>query len=446
MLLRYQQKIDTPNIICLSMSHIASDDNRKPGLTPLAHKAPVVWIINHYAQEPGGAGGTRHFSLALALKKQGYAPYIIAASTVHNQMKQRLDSSQSLRLDIIDTVPFLWLKTSPFKGNGLSRLFNMLRFGFCVGSKKILAQIPKPDVVIGSSPDPFAALGAARAAAKYSAPFIYEIRDLWPLSLIELKKLHPLHPLAILMSAIERFLIFRARRIIVVQAQCHRYLVPRGANTSHIAYLPNGIDIALFPEQPEKPQAPHFTFMYFGAHGNGNGLDTLLYAQQKIEQSGSSIASRLRLIGDGPLKPSLMALAESLALKHISFEPPIAKRDIPALAAQADALIFHVADLPVLRYGISANKLFDYLAAARPVIFACNAPNNPVADAQAGLSIPAGDADALADAMRTLYALPVEERAAMGARGRTYVSQTHSIEACGEKLADMLHEILLSPL
>ncbi len=369
-----------------------------------ANASPIVWIVNHYAQEPNGAGGTRHFSLARELKERGLSPYIIAASTVHNQKAQRLDGTQSLRIDLIDDIPFVWLKTSIFEGNGLKRLYNMVRFGWQVRSKKLLAHIPKPDFVIGSSPDPFAALGAQRSAAKYNAAFLYEIRDLWPLSLIELKRLKRLHPLALLMSAIERFLIARAHRILVVQQQSDRYLVPRGANPEHIIYLPNGIDLALFPEPAAKQKEANFTFMYFGAHGNGNALDTLLYAMQEIEVACPDTPIRLRLIGDGPLKLSLIALASSLGLTRVTFEPPIAKRDIPALAAQADALIFHVVDMPVLKYGISANKLFDYLAARRPVIFACNAPNNPVADAQAGISIAACDADAMVTCMQQMAA------------------------------------------
>lgn len=420
---------------------MATDTHHTITGTRTTSSSTVVWIVNHYAQEPNGAGGTRHFSLACELKARGLSPYIIAASTVHNQKAQRLDAAQSLRIDTIEGIPFVWLKTSIFEGNGLKRLYNMVRFGWQVRSKELLAHIPKPDVVIGSSPDPFAALGAERAAAKHGAIFLYEIRDLWPLSLIELKRMKRLHPLALLMSAIERFLIARAKRILVVQQQSDRYLVPRGANPAHIIYLPNGIDLTLFPEPAAKQKDEHFTFMYFGAHGNGNALDTLLYAMQKIEKAYPNTTIRLRLIGDGPLKPTLVALSSSLGLKHVTFEAPIAKRDIPALAAQADALIFHVVDMPVLKYGISANKLFDYLAARRPVIFACNAPNNPVADAQAGLTIAACDADAMANAMQEMAMITHTELGAMGDRGRAYVSKMHSTKALGQTLFDTITHI-----
>lgn len=402
---------------------------------------PVVWIINHYAQEPGGAGGTRHFSLAKQLKAHGFLPYIIAASTVHNQQAQRLGEEETCRIDWHEDIPFLWLKTAAYEGNGIKRLMNMMQFAYRLFDKTLARTIPKPDIVIGSTPDPFAALGAERIAARYKAPFICEVRDFWPISLIELGKMSRFHPLALLMFAIERWLYKRARRIIVVQQRSDLYLTPLGVPHEKLLYLPNGIDTALFPDPAPAPRRQDFTFMYFGAHGNGNALDNVLYAMKQVEAMADTAHIKLRLIGDGPLKPVLQNLAHSLGLKQVSFEAPVAKRDIPKLAAQADAFLFNVVDMPILRYGISANKLFDYLAAKRPVIFACNAVNNPVSEAKAGYTVPAGDAKRLADAMLQLSRLPYEERLEMGDNGRHFVTGTHGFEALGAKLASALDSL-----
>lgn len=405
---------------------------------------PIVWIINHYAQEPGGAGGTRHFSLAKQLKSKGYLPYIIAASTVHNQQAQRLEEGEVFRIEWHEEIPFVWLKSSRYEGNGIKRLQNMLAFAWQLLNKKLTQSIPKPDIVIGSSPHPFAALGAERLAARHKAHFLCEIRDFWPISLIELGKLHRLHPLALVMFGIERWLYKRASRILVVQQRSDLYLMPLGVPPEKLLYLPNGIDISLFPEPAPAPNREDFTLMYFGAHGNGNALDNILYAMKIVEEQNNKKHIKLRLVGDGPLKPVLENLSHSLGLKHVSFEAPVPKRDIPKLAAEADALVFNVVDMPILRYGISANKLFDYLAAKRPVIFACNAVNNPVADADAGITIAAGDPKAMADAIIRISETSLTERLAMGERGREYVTRTHSFEALGEKLASAL-KIMAGP-
>lgn len=405
-------------------------------------KKPVIWLVNHYAQEPGSAGGTRHFSLARQLQLHGFAPYIIAASTEHNLGKQRLAKSESLRVDTIDGVPFVWLRSPSYDGNGLKRLWNMLDFARRVAGNKLLHHIPKPDAVIGSTPDPFAAFGAARAARKHKAKFLCEVRDFWPISLIELGKLSASHPLAKIMTAIETRLYRQAARILVVQQRSDLYLTPRGVAAEKIVWVPNGIDLALFPDPGPKAETADFTFMYFGAHGNGNALENVLHAMMHAEEKDPEGRIHLRLIGDGPLKPALIEKAKEFGLKRTSFEPPIPKRDIPALAAEADALLFNVVDMPILKYGISANKLFDYLAARRPVLFACNAVNNPVAEAGAGITVPAGDAHALCDAMLELVAKPQAERLAMGERGRAYVAKHHAIEALGATLAHTLRQTL----
>ena len=404
--------------------------------------APVVWIVNNYAQEPNGAGGTRHFSLAKKLKQRGFDPYIIAASTVHNQTKQRLREGEDVRIDVINDIPFVWLRSPVFSSNGLRRLWNMLDFAMQVPKRKLIKHIPKPDVVIGSSPDPFAAFGAQRAAAKYRAKFIYEVRDFWPLSLIELGKLHPLHPLALTMGFIERFLCKRSNRVISVQKHAGLYLASRRVPENKFVHLPNGIDLSLFPEPSSKEPGDDFVFMYFGAHGNGNGLENILFAMKTVEANDPTAHIHLRLIGDGPLKEALKAQAAVLGLKRVSFEAPIPKRDIPILAATADALVFNVVDMPVLRYGISANKLFDYLAAKRPVIFACNASDDLVAAAHAGLSVPAGDHAALAKAMLKLAAMDSATLKQMGENGRNHVETMHSFEALGETLTTMLQQVL----
>jgi glycosyltransferase involved in cell wall biosynthesis len=98
-----------------------------------------------------------------------------------------------------------------------------------------------------------------------------------------------------------------------------------------------------------------------------------------------------------------------------------------------------LADSPVFRHGISPNKLFDYFAAARPVIFAVNTPTNPVQEAGAGLTIGAGRPEELADAIRTLRELPLKERQEMGLRGRRHVEEHHDLG----RLADRFEGVML---
>ena len=151
---------------------------------------------------------------------------------------------------------------------------------------------------------------------------------------------------------------------------------------------------------------------------------------------------RLRMIGDGPLKPSLLTLAEELQLRNVEFADPVPKREIPAVAAEADAFVFNLIDAPVFQYGISSNKLFDFLAGARPIIFCCKSSNNPVADAHAGITVLPGDPLALSQAIATLATMPAGDRNEMGRAGRAYVERNHSFDSLAARFAAMLKELV----
>ena len=129
-----------------------------------------------------------------------------------------------------------------------------------------------------------------------------------------------------------------------------------------------------------------------------------------------------------------------MRLTNVSFEPPVPKSQIPALAAHADAFVFNLIDAPVFKYGISSNKLFDFMAAERPVVFSCDSTNNPINDAQAGLTVKPGQPGALANAICEIAATPLVQRQRMGRAGREYVEQNHGFEQLAGRLAAVLDD------
>lgn len=404
-----------------------------------------VWILNHYAKPPGDAGGTRHFHLAEYLQPLGWQASIIAASVDHQTGQQRLPAHESTRHEVLDGVPFLWINTPPYQGNRGGRVRNMLAYTWWVLQRRTTADLPRPDVVIGSSVHLFAAVAGALLARRFGVPFVFEVRDLWPQTLIDMGRLREGSPMTWALRQLERWLYRRAARTVVLLPQAWQYIVPLGIAKERVVWIPNGVDLALFPQaEPAGAAAPDdgFTLMYFGAHGQANGLDNVLRAMQIVQQMPSGAGIRLRLIGNGPLKPALQAQAAELGLRNLQFEDSVPKAQIPALAAQADAFVIAVLDLPQLyRYGISMNKLFDYLAAAKPTIIASSAANNPIADAQAGLTVPPGQPQALAEAIVRLAATPLAERQRMGRNGREYVEQNHGFDQLAGKLAAALDAV-----
>lgn len=404
-----------------------------------------VWILNHYAQEPGGAGGTRHFSLVRHLPANGWNATIIAASTDHVARSQRLAADEMRRLQAYDGVPFLWLKTRAYAGNGMDRIGNMLDYTRAVLKRENLSGLEAPDAIIGSSVHPLAAWAGRRLARRHGVPFIFEVRDLWPQTLIDMGRLSHGHPAAVALRGLEKSLYRDAARIIVLLPKAHEYIMRFGVPAEKIVWIPNGADVENFPAQPARQPDGSFTLMYFGAHGSTNGLENLLTAMQHVRDNPAGRHIVLRLIGEGPLKSSLVAAAREKGLDNVRFEDPVPKSRIPALAAQADAFVICVRNLPGLyRFGISMNKIFDYMAAARPTIISVDAINNPIAEAGAGVTVPPENPRALADAIVNLAALPAAERAKMGEAGRRHLEENYDMERLATRLASVLDDSLNS--
>jgi glycosyltransferase involved in cell wall biosynthesis len=163
----------------------------------------------------------------------------------------------------------------------------------------------------------------------------------------------------------------------------------------------------------------------------------LLETAQILEAAGHGDI-KFVFVGDGPEKEHLVAQAQAWALRNVQFESFVKKAEVPAVLGTASAVIFNLEVADVFKYGISSNKLFDYMASSRPVISAVKAANNPVEKAKCGFCVPPRDPHALAGAIMSLYGMPLEEREAMGRRGRAFVEKYHAIPV----LADRLEQVL----
>jgi glycosyltransferase involved in cell wall biosynthesis len=402
-----------------------------------------VWILNHYAQEPGNGGGTRHYSLAKNITAFGWRISLIAASVELNTGRQRLEPNELNRLDFINQIPFLWVKTPTYQGNGLGRMWNMLVYAWRTLQPYTTRGLARPDIVIGSSVHPFAAFSAALISRRLNVPFVFEVRDLWPQTLIDLGRISERSILTYVLKSLELWLYRNSKCIIVLLPHADEYIKPLGVPSEKIVWIPNGVDLDTFSHYPILNNNSVFTFMYFGAHGEANGLSDLLKGFKLALNRNGGKKLCLRLIGDGPLKNSLVTQAKDLKIDSaVYFEPPIPKEDIPKIAAEADSFIFNLIDAPVFKYGISSNKLFDFMAASRPIIFCCSSKNNPVADAGAGITVAPGDHESLASAMRQMADCPLDVRQVMGENGRRYVTQNHNFSDLACRLSRVLGEVL----
>jgi glycosyltransferase involved in cell wall biosynthesis len=396
----------------------------------------TIWIINHNAAVPSQAWSTRHVSLGAELVRRGHSINLFA-SNFSRGMKSHLGAAHGghIQWEQALGVEMGWLPTPGYSRNSWGRGWNMLVFAFRV------LDLPrncsaKPDIIYGSTPDPLAALAGWCVARRLGVTFVLEIRDIWPQSLIDLG-MSRFHPFVVVCAAIERHLYSHSDAIVTLMPDAEPHLVARGATRERIHWIPNGVNFDLVPPVvPPKPKEA-LEIMYAGAYGGGNNPELILDAAAKLRERGGP-PLRFRFLGSGAREHALLAKRAALKLENVSFEPPVPKIQVYSLLGEADILLAPYAKLGVHRFGVSLNKLFDYMAVARPIVFSTSSSNHPVTDAHCGFEISADDPDALADSISALAGMSPEERWQLGLNGRHYVEQNHDFARLAVKLETIL--------
>lgn len=405
-----------------------------------------VYYVNQYANTPDNPGGTRHFELAQAAKKFGIGVDIFAADLqIKTRQYHRRKTPRDTRTiaESFDGIPFYWVYTRAYRTNDWRRALSMLQFSWNV--YRILCRQPRPDIIIGSSPHLFAALAAERAAAHHHVPFVLEVRDIWPQTMIDMVGERTSTRF---LGYVANHLYHRARRIITLAKGTEEFLAQEGIATEKFTYIPNGVPTQKFPELTPfdrlsirvKYDLPtdKVLCVYAGAHALANGLDTVIEAAVRL-QSDKRVG--FVLVGDGPMKGRLVEQASNYKLTNITFLAPIPRTEIPYVLGSMDIGLLILQNVDVFRYGISPNKLFDYWAARLPVIATTPGEiGDLITTAKAGKVVEPGQPDKLCAAILDLLADGVA-RSESGLRGRQFVTQEFEHTLLGKRLVAMLQNM-----
>jgi glycosyltransferase involved in cell wall biosynthesis len=425
-----------PENCCLSSGETEVDTEKNRSL----------WIINHHATGPG-----RHENFARELSARGWRVRLFASSFVHNagiELKEYPPGRNCLKENLrgIDRV---WFKTPPYWSNRLSRVVNHLAFAY--RSAKAGLELDPPAAVIGSSPHLLTGLAAWYLAQKNSVPFIFEIRDIWPRSLVDIGAVRRLSPFTLGMGALEKFLYRKACRIVSALPGGEDHVAGLGIAGNKVVYIPNGVDVFWFDRSARENslradlEALFFrlrgclVFTYAGAHGYANGLETVIRAAKRLHQPGKNEIHFL-MLGDGPAKDGLVEEARRQDLANVTFLNAMDKEMVPAILQRTDVCLFHLRNSCAYRYGLSSNKLFDYMAAARPIVAAVDVQPVP-GFTRFGLQVHSDDPDALARAILQIARVAPEKRMEMGRHARNYAEQHHDVPVLVDKLEQVLKSL-----
>lgn len=386
------------------------------------------------------AGGTRHHELARFLAARGHRVTIIASPVSY--LTGKTETSASQVEENVSGGGVIILRAYTYAALHKSFVHRVLSFvSFMLSSFITGLKVKNVDLVWGTSPPIFQGFTAWLLARLKGVPFLFEVRDLWPAFAIQVGVLRN-RVLIRLSRWLERFLYRRADRVMVNSPGFLKHVQRRGAR--RVTLVPNGADSEMFDPfasgvvfRQENSLTGRYVALYAGAHGLSNDLGVVLQAARLLADR-PEIA--LVFLGDGKDKPALMAQAQEMGLSNVVFLPPVPKTGMIEALAAADACLAILKPIKLYKT-VYPNKVFDYMAAGRPVILMIDGVIRKVVEAaEGGVFVPPGDPAALAAAVRRLADNPDLGRT-LGANARRYVEANFDRAALAEKLAGMIESM-----
>jgi glycosyltransferase involved in cell wall biosynthesis len=395
-----------------------------------------VWYVSAYDQPRGQS--TRTYDYSRELVARGHDVTMFCNSYCHFTGREHLNPGEQWRVEFVDEVRVVWLRTYHYRGNGLGRGINMVTNAW--RAIRAAAQLRlRPDVVLGPSVPLLTGWAAMHIARKFAVPFIFEVRDVWPDALVDIGGMKKTSVAYRVFRAIEKKLYREAARISSTLPYLDDHVRRAGSDPAKIVCIPNGVDVSQYNEGQNYSggNAP-LLVMYVGGFGLDHDVPTIIRAAKILQDEGSE-EFRFVIIGGGVRKEACEAEAAKYGLRNLTFAPPVPKSSLPAVQAQADILVAAITDSPSYRFGLNLNKLCSYFASSRPVLFSGNPPNDPVREAAAGLSVGAEDPAGMVRALRELLAAGPTRRKLLGENARRYAENALSLAALGKKMDSMLH-------
>jgi glycosyltransferase involved in cell wall biosynthesis len=402
----------------------------------------TFYIINQYASTPETGGAVRHYNLAKELAKRGHKVYLIAASYNHLLLTPPY-LKDDYRIDDISGFKFVWIRMPRYAhSHSKIRVLNWFIFAWKILKlSKIISD--KANTILYSSPSLVPFLGAYLLARKLNSKLVWDIRDLWPLTLIELGKISKLHPFILFHQWLENFACRKSDFIISNLPMVYNYLLKKGVKQSSFSWIPNGLSIDNFRKKnflnlKTKKQLPlkKFIIGYAGSLGISNAPKPLLEAVL-LTRNDKNI--HYVLVGNGGLRKTIEEFILNNKLTNITLLNAIPKNEIPSLLKYFDICYAGFNKSSLYKYGTALNKLPEYFMSGKPILFSINSPYKPVNKAKAGFTVPAEDTKAIVRAIYKLKKMPLIKRKQLGKNGQDYAIKNFDYV----KIAKNLEKVLI---
>lgn len=401
----------------------------------------TLWIINQYASTPQTGIGGRHFYMASELSKVGHRVYVISAAYSH-LLRHPHQIKEIFTFENVGGFKHIWVKGLNY-GQAHAKLRVINWFLFAWRLRKLQNMIAdKPDAILCSSPSLVSFLGARWLARRLGCRLIFEVRDIWPLTLIQLGGFSPGHPVILFLGWVEKVAYRTSDRVISNLPNAVEHMQGLGMSPEKFTWVGNGIALEelenltpLNKEQEKLWPRGKFIVGYAGTHGSANALEFFVDAAIQLKEH---VDIAFVLVGDGRVKEALQNKVKGAGAANVHFLTSVAKHQVQAVLARCDVCYLGWYNNPLYRFGISPNKMAEYLYAAKPIIHSFSGNGDLVLKAKAGITVPAEDPIAIVRAILDLKQMPQEQRREMGLRGRRYVIENLQYRDLAKKIAEIV--------
>ena len=400
-----------------------------------------IWIINQYASLPSTGIGGRHRHLARELAARGHDVTLVAARWNH-LTRDEAAAMAAPEVEMFEGFRYVSINVPRYAhAHDKRRFINWVVFAMRMFRlKRLLKQTP--DVILYSSVSLFGYLSAERMARRMGARLVFEVRDIWPLTLIQVGGMSPRHPVIRLMQWIEDRAYRTADHVISNLPGAIDHMQTRGLPKDRFTWVPNGVSLTEMSVQSAPQKAvledipiDRFVIGYAGSLGTANAMLCILGIAEKMKHIPDIV---FVLVGAGRQKADMQAQANERNLNNLLFLDPVPKDQVQNVLARFDVCFISWAHSPLYNFGIAANKLFDYFYAGRPILQMFSGQYDPVSEHGAGITVEAEDEDAAVNAALQLWKMSPEGRNRMGENGRRAVLEHHEYGHLAAKLEAVL--------
>ena len=403
-----------------------------------------ILYISQYFPPEMGAPSARVHELSRRWVERGAAVTVLTAFPNHPDgiipkeyrgkvfMREEKDSIQVVRTFIYPAANRGFLRRSL---SYISFLFSSIIQG--------AANIKKPDIIVATSPQFFVVIAGYLMSKIKNVPFVFELRDFWPESIVQLGLLKNRFLIRML-ETIEMFLYKKAARIVGVVDSFKDVLVSRGIPLEKIKIIKNGVDLKLFNNPFNQIElkrkhnlADKFIVGYIGTHGMAHALDKVLDAAALLRENNNI---HFLFVGDGAEKDNLVKQKTELSLDNVTFQEKALKEQVPELYALADVLLVTLRKIDLFKNALPS-KLFEIMAMGKPILLMVDGEARAfVEEVDAGLYVEPENSAQLAEKIRDLLGHPEEARR-LGQNGKTFVHKHFNRNHLADKYLVILKKI-----